>query len=362
MRFFLKKPSDFTEIVTGSVDTRRTIGDARLAVQTDQTGSAADAGRPADGHRIQHDGVGRAGPAGAARFFRVVTGRAGDAAGSVGALGARQTDGSAAFGRIGHVDAVDPGAVRVEQPQTLDTGHGNAAAGIHSVLTGRPALFLEGPVEGVGAVLRHGVGEMLFGRPSAPRLDDGNPFGRRTLHENELTIAVAIQLECEGNGGASGAESPVDFERQDQIGVGGVAVARPQMVAGCQPSGGAAATRSGVALQAHAARGHGSRKRSAPPDELESGVGSGGRRAGTARPDAVRNASGRTETASARRVVHLHARIARRALPAFGAGRQFSRRRQIVSANPRLHPFPKIKSKIDKENGGELEFLPLVRH
>ena len=167
--------------------------------------------------------------------------RTGNAAGSVRSLGAGKADASATFRRVGDVDAVEAGHVRVRE---------NAHAH-RSVLT--PALFLERPVEGVGPVLGHAVGEVLARGAPTPRLDDRNAFGGRTLHEHQLALAFAVQLEGERD--ASGApEAFLDLQRQDEVGVGGVALTGPHVIAGGQPGGcgGTSATRLGT-FEAHAA-------------------------------------------------------------------------------------------------------------
>ena len=123
--------------------------------------------------------------------------RAGNAAGSVGGqpLGARQADGSASVEGVGHVDGLDPGAVRVQEPHPLDAAE---VARVLAVLA-QPALFLEGPAEGVGAVLRDRVGEMLPAQTAAPRLDHRDPLGRRALQK--VRRIIYCNPSTDGGGG-----------------------------------------------------------------------------------------------------------------------------------------------------------------
>ena len=93
-----------------------------------------------------------------------------------------------------------------------------------------------------------------------------------------------------------------------------------------------------LTFETHAACGYSGRK-IIPPEKLQSGVGSGGRRARAARLDAIRNASSRTELAHSGFVIHLHAGTARRALPPLGHRRKLHGRRDVISTDARSDPF-----------------------
>lgn len=180
-------PSNPAQVVTSSIDVRRAIRDASPAVRRgDQAGSAANARGGADGRgRIGNDRTGRtrfAPSHGGFLLVRIVPGWAGDASGSVRgqALSTGEADGCPSVRRIGHVDALDPGRVRVEDPHSLDAGAESSAVAVLLILSD-PGLLLERPAESVGAVLGDGVGEVLPGQPPAPGLDHGDPFGRRAL-------------------------------------------------------------------------------------------------------------------------------------------------------------------------------------
>lgn len=98
-----------------------------------------------------------------------------------------------------------------------------------------PALLLERPAERVGAILRHFVGEILARGASAPRLDHGNASGRRALHEDKLTLGLAVQLEGEGDAPAA-SEPFLHLQRQDEVGIRRVALTGPHVIAGREPS------------------------------------------------------------------------------------------------------------------------------
>ena len=137
-----------------------------------------------------------------------------DAAGCIGSLGARKANGSTSFYCVGHVDAIDPGTIRVVESQPL---HARSVVWYHSIL--RPSLLLECPIEGIRPVLRDRIGEVLLWDSTAPRLNHRNALGRRTLcvpidlqsnvkgktlfftfcylHENKLTVSFAVELESE---------------------------------------------------------------------------------------------------------------------------------------------------------------------
>ena len=202
----MRLPSDLAEVVARSVDARSAVGGARSVVGSDQTGTAFDASGFTHYGRVEHHRVGWTASAlrlTAARLLREVARRTRNAAGSVRSLSAGQANAGPAFHRTGDVDAVKPGHVRVEDAHPL---------GSAPDVVLRPRLFLESPVERVRSVLRHAVRKVLTRGAAAPRFDDRNASGRRALHEHELTVGLAVQLEGERDAGAS-AEPFLDLQR-----------------------------------------------------------------------------------------------------------------------------------------------------